>query len=511
MSSARREIAIMPQPIIRTRSQHSISRRDIDPDALKVVYRLARAGYIAYLVGGSVRDLLLGRQPKDFDVGTDAHPRQIKRLFRNCFLIGRRFRLAHIKFGDKVIETSTFRRAPPALAEEQENGELLQREDNTFGTPEEDARRRDFTINGLFYDVEAFCVIDYVNGLADLERRQVRSIGDPNIRFREDPVRMIRAARFAARLDFAIDPETYDAILRHRAEISKASPARLYEEILRLFPYGRSATAFRLLHETGLLAALLPKIVISEQDAEQLWRLLAALDRGDTVLAAAEPALNLAALFYPAVIRESRGAYSDGRALSLAIQNFALPLWRHYRVPGRIVDQIQRMYLSQWRFDRRPSAATRSLQRFVLQDVFPLALALAEIRFAAEGRDLLLLKEWRELYEERLVGAISRFACAPLPAAHPPAPLAAAANSGADLPPGDLPQLAKSAADTAIERQPLSPASAPASGRSRPPDRPRRRRRSAVKTNSAVDGGAVSPHSKTSRFDEPSPAWEEEI
>ena len=189
-------------PTIRERSEHCISRSNIDEDALKVLYRLSTAGYTSYLVGGSVRDLLLGRHPKDFDVGTNARPNEIRKIFRNCFLIGRRFRLAHIIFGKKVIETSTFRRQPEET--EATNG-LYQAEDNTFGTPEEDAKRRDFTVNGLFYDIKTFSVIDYVGGLKDLEKRDLRCIGDPNIRFREDPVRMMRAVKFAARLDFTID------------------------------------------------------------------------------------------------------------------------------------------------------------------------------------------------------------------------------------------------------------------------------------------------------------------
>ena len=216
-------------PVICERAEHCISRSNIDPDALKVLYRLAKAGHVAYLVGGSVRDLLLGRQPKDFDVGTDARPNEIRRLFRNCFLIGRRFRLAHIVFGRKVIETSTFRRQPDTV--ESENG-LYQTEDNTFGTPEEDAKRRDFTVNGLFYDIKTFSVIDYVGGLKDLEKRLLRCIGDPNIRFREDPVRMMRAVKFASRLGFTVDRASSKAILKHHADILNASAPRLCEEIL---------------------------------------------------------------------------------------------------------------------------------------------------------------------------------------------------------------------------------------------------------------------------------------
>src|SRR5262245_37099880 len=223
----------------------SILIEKIDPDAQKVVRRLTRNGFTAYFVGGCVRDLLVGRTPKDFDVATNATPQEIKALFRNCRIIGRRFRLAHIFFGPKIIETATFRSNPreaepgtaglldsgePMMLDEPDAGDLLIRRDNVFGTAEEDARRRDFTINGLFYDIEADQVIDYVGGLHDLAGRTVRTIGDPEIRFREDPVRILRAIKFAARLDFEVDPATYRAILAHQDEIPKCAPPRVLEE-----------------------------------------------------------------------------------------------------------------------------------------------------------------------------------------------------------------------------------------------------------------------------------------
>src|ERR1044071_2007293 len=213
----------MTEPVIVPRAEHPISRRDIDADALKVLYRLHEAGNIAYLVGGSVRDLLLSRRPKDFDIGTSAHPYQIKKLFRNCWIIGRRFRLAHVRFGQNVIEVATFRRqveageeivqdGVPAPDPTTPEGEHLIHRDNTFGTPEEDAFRRDFTINALFYDIANFSVIDYVGGLEDLRAGIVRSIGDPDVRVREDTVRMLRAIGIAARLDFTIEPTLLTAI-----------------------------------------------------------------------------------------------------------------------------------------------------------------------------------------------------------------------------------------------------------------------------------------------------------
>lgn len=234
----------------------SLDRAAIDPDADRVVRKLNRAGFKAYLVGGCVRDLLVGKKPKDFDVATSATPNEIKATFRNSRIIGRRFRLAHVFFGSKIIETSTFRANP----RDEDEIDLLIRRDNVFGTETEDARRRDFTINGLFYDVEREEVIDHVGGLADLEAKLIRTIGDPDVRFQEDPVRMLRAIKFAARLDFGFEPTTWRALLRWRGEISKCAPPRLLEEIHRLLRGGAARRSFELLVETGGLAVLSPHL-----------------------------------------------------------------------------------------------------------------------------------------------------------------------------------------------------------------------------------------------------------
>ena len=282
----------MSEPVIIPRSEHPISRRDIDPDALKVLYRLQQFKYIAYLVGGSVRDLLLQRRPKDFDVGTDAHPYQIKKLFRNCWIIGRRFRLAHVRFGNKTVEVATFRRhilpgtenepattEPPAEGDvEAPPADLLIRHDNTFGTPEEDAFRRDFTINALFYDIATFSIIDYVGGLQDLRDGLIRSIGDPRQRFQEDPVRMLRAIAFAARLDFRLDRPVIEAIHEHGALIANASPARLIEEYYKVLRSGAAEKTFRLMAAHGLLETITPELHPGAEE-EALWSALADLDR----------------------------------------------------------------------------------------------------------------------------------------------------------------------------------------------------------------------------------------
>lgn len=242
-------------PTILNRSSHVISRKDIDPDALKVLYRLSRNGFKAYLVGGAVRDLLLGKRPKDFDVATDARPGQIKKLFSNCFLIGRRFRLAHIRFrGSKVIEVATFRKEPDILEEGQTDLH------NTFGTPLEDAFRRDITINAMFYDIETFSVIDYVGGLKDMNERLICIIGDPEERYREDPVRMWRVLRHSARQGFSIETKTSRAIECNRDLLASCAGSRLYEELNKDMVSGYSSPIVANLMRYELLAVILGQV-----------------------------------------------------------------------------------------------------------------------------------------------------------------------------------------------------------------------------------------------------------
>ena len=283
----------MTQPLVVPRAEHTISRKQIDPDALRVLYRLHEHDYLAYLVGGSVRDLLLGHRPKDFDIGTSAHPYQVKKLFRNCWIIGRRFRLAHIRFGPKMFEVATFRRLVPseeqiALAAKPPQKDVqgarpprgthdrVIHRDNTFGTSEEDAFRRDFTVNALFYDIGSFSVIDYTGGLRDLDARVIRCIGEPAERFQEDPVRMLRAMVMAARLDFSVDPPIDAAIAIHRRDIARSAPARLIEEFYKILRSGASERTFRLLAERRLLDPIAPQF--QGGCGDRLWRSLAALD-----------------------------------------------------------------------------------------------------------------------------------------------------------------------------------------------------------------------------------------
>jgi poly(A) polymerase len=263
------------QPKIYFASEHDIDHSMIDPDALFILSRLRDAGYIAYLVGGSVRDLLVKKTPKDFDISTSARPEQLKSLFhRNCILIGRRFRLAHIRLGHKIFEVSTFRSGDTADSD-------LILHDNQWGTPEQDVLRRDFTINGLFYDPSNHSVIDYVGGWEDIHKHILRSIGEPEARFRQDPVRMIRLLKFRARFGFEIAEDSRKALVKCRNEIIKSSPARILEEILRMLESGAAAPFFKLMKESGLLMLLFPALnkALQSYCGGQIYQFLTAADK----------------------------------------------------------------------------------------------------------------------------------------------------------------------------------------------------------------------------------------
>lgn len=254
------------QPKILSRDQHPVSRKHISHNALKVLYRLNSGGYDAYLVGGGVRDILLGLEPKDFDIATNATPEQIKALFRNCRLIGRRFRLAHIVFGREIIEVATFRGHHESSQEkncqktskQSEHGMLLR--DNIYGSIEEDAERRDFTINALYYSAKDFKVYDFANGVADVQAKQIRLIGDPETRYREDPVRMLRAIRFATKLDMSIHAETKAPIKELAPLMANIPPARMFEEFLKLFMSGKALENFQQLRDYSLFQYFFPAV-----------------------------------------------------------------------------------------------------------------------------------------------------------------------------------------------------------------------------------------------------------
>lgn len=386
------------RPVVYTRPEHCISRKNIDPDALKVLYRLSSAGYTAYLVGGGVRDLLMGRTPKDFDVGTSAKPNEVKHVFRNCFLIGRRFRLAHVRFGDKIIETATFRQDSQSVGEIIEHAAEGPLEDNTFGTPETDAYRRDFTVNGLFYDIKDFSVIDWVGGMKDIEKRVIRAIGDPDIRFQEDPVRMMRAVKFSSRLGFRIERKTLAAIKRRHSCILNAAPPRVCEEVFRLFPYGHSAEAFRLMWETGLLRDLLPAlskaIDATGGKTSMAWKYLSVLDsleklrqeEGDEV------SNGLRAAVLMTVMLKSGGEKQKDGASRMVMQTMLDGI----KIPKSTYFTAVLLMESPVRLGRRPE---KGRARFVYNRDFLDALDYNRIVLRAEGRDESIINEWADLYE----------------------------------------------------------------------------------------------------------------
>lgn len=346
----------------------------VDPDAAKVVHRLARHGYEAYLVGGCVRDLLINRAPKDFDVATSARPDDVRRLFRNSRIIGRRFRLVHVLFGGgKVIETATFRRNP-LPTEPRPDEDLLIRNDNVFGEAHEDAQRRDFTINGLFYDLEACRVIDWVSGMPDIERRAVHTIGDPVVRFLEDPVRILRAIKFSARLDLGIAPDVYDAIVQCRSALAMAAKPRLFEEMLRLMRGGAAHRSIWLAWETGVLDVLLPELstYLSDEIAESspVWRILRAVDQ--RTRQGGEPlddiVLWCALLLYP-----MSEACEGTRDRVHAAVEFLDPVVDRLNVPRRIADAVRRIVA------QVPRIAAGRAGRFAKSSLYPLALDVLDL------------------------------------------------------------------------------------------------------------------------------------
>ena len=388
-------------PVVVDRSDHPISRRQIPENVLKVLYRLHRSGYRAYLCGGSVRDLLMNREPKDFDIATDAHPAEIRRLFRNSRIIGRRFRLVHVIFQDMIVEVATFRREPERGTATEETDDILVTDDNTFGSPLQDARRRDFTMNGLFYNIADFSVIDYVGGLDDIEERRVRVIGDPDVRFREDPVRMMRAIEFASRLGFAIEPATYDAILRHRTEILKASPPRVSEEILELVRRGWSEGAFRLMVDSRLLEPLLPEVynAVAGERAPYFWKMLEVLDR--TVQSGRkipDPVL-LSVLLLPWVMTELEreeqrrdGRMRIGEVLTF-VRELTLPVCARMSLAAGTRHQIEQALETLWRLLEFPSDR-RTLLRFIMREPFNDALALLELYALSSGKYVEQYRQW---------------------------------------------------------------------------------------------------------------------
>jgi len=353
----------------------------IDPDVQKVLWRLTRNGHEAYLVGGCVRDLLLDRSPKDFDVATSARPEQVRDLFRNSRIIGRRFRLVHVLFqGGKMIEVATFRRNPKDDADE--SSELLIRSDNVFGIASEDAVRRDFTMNALFYDINARQILDWVGGMEDVERRVVHTIGDPETRFREDPVRILRALKFAGRLGFGITPDVYDAIVFCREALELAARPRLSEEILRLLRGGQARRTIYLAWETGVLDVLLPELSSLLYDTEhedgpgaRQWRLLSFIDHRTNEAGPMDDTV----LWTLLLLEPMKEACEGAADRNIAVADFLEPLIERLAISRKYVDGIRRLVAV------LPRLSSGRAGRFARTELFQSAVEVAIADLTAKG------------------------------------------------------------------------------------------------------------------------------
>ena len=366
-----------------TRHDAPLADDAIDADAAKVVRRLERSGYQAYLVGGCVRDLLLSGRPKDFDVATNARPDDVRALFRNCRIIGRRFRLAHVLFGGgKVVEVATFRRNPGEGAESDAEEDLLIRSDNVFGEAHEDALRRDFTINALFYDLDRRQVLDWCGGMQDIEGRRIRTIGEPLVRFREDPVRILRAIKFAARLDLGIDPAVYDAMVTSRNELARAARPRIFEEILRLMRAGASHRSMWLMWEIGTMAVLLPELAAFLDDEEateggsaRFFKKMSALDAKTKEEGILDDIVLMTALLYEPLEEAVAGV----RDVIGSVNDFLEPVIDRISMPRRIADGIRRIMFMV------PRILASRIGRFARTELFLPALDVAEIVQISRG------------------------------------------------------------------------------------------------------------------------------
>jgi poly(A) polymerase len=355
-----------PLPSIIPRPEHNISRANISKTALKVMYRLRDGGYQAFLVGGGVRDLLLGREPKDFDIATDATPEEVRRLFRNCRLIGRRFRLAHVYFGRDIIEVATFRAAETGEEDDEdgvlkdEEGRLLR--DNVYGTIGEDVWRRDFTANSLYYNIADYSIWDYAGGVEDIRRGVLKLIGEPVERFREDPVRLLRAARFAAKLGFRLDPATEAPVEEMGALLASVPPARLFDETLKLFLSGHAVESYEALRHYGLFRYLFPAAdaLLDAPEGDRFRALvLAGLGNTDQRVAADQPVTAVfmfCLLLWGPVERRARELEAEGEspveALLFAADEVGDAQQAHVAIPRRVLAPAKEMMLMQLRLQR---------------------------------------------------------------------------------------------------------------------------------------------------------------
>ncbi|MFA6985596.1 MAG: polynucleotide adenylyltransferase PcnB [Arenimonas sp.] len=391
-------------PRIVPRDAHGISRKDISPNALRVLYRLREGGFASYLVGGAVRDLLIGGHPKDFDVATDATPEQVKTLFRNCRLIGRRFRLAHVIYGREIIEVATFRANEDDGSGDRETvseGRLSR--DNVYGTVEDDAVRRDFTANALYYAIEDFSVRDYVGGFEDVQARVLKLIGDPEARYREDPVRMLRAVRLASKLDFSIDLAAAEPIPRLAPLLSGSAPARLFDECLKMFMAGHAEKSFLSMERHGLLPVLFPetaKALLTNRSGALRSTVMQALRSTDLRIAEDKPvtpAFLFAALLWPAYCRELAVLQKAGVDPSVAQQRAADRVTLHQAeriaLPRRFSLPMQEIWLLQPRFSQRQR---KRVFRLLAHPRFRAAFDFLELRLSGNPEIAEDVAFWRE-------------------------------------------------------------------------------------------------------------------
>ncbi|MEF1254685.1 MULTISPECIES: polynucleotide adenylyltransferase PcnB [unclassified Vibrio] len=392
-----------------TRQEHNISRKQISDNALKVLYRLHGAGFDAYLVGGGVRDLLLSQQPKDFDIATNATPEQIRQLFKNCRLIGRRFRLAHIMFGRDIIEVATFRghHQEPSKNVSQQSKEGMLLRDNVYGTIDEDAERRDFTVNAMYYNIGDYSIHDYARGIEDLEDKLIRLIGDPDTRYREDPVRMLRAIRFAVKLDFDIEEDTAAPIEELATLLQEIPAARLYEESLKMLQSGHGLETYHLMREYNLFQQLFPTIAefftedYSSQTEQMLDLVLDSTDQRIEEGKRINPAFMFAAmLWYP--LQEKAKQLMEKRNLSfydaiMEASNFVLDdQVRTIAIPRRHTATIREIWQLQLRMPRRNGKRAFRLMEL---NKFRAGYDFLEMRGEVEQGETAQLAKWWETFQ----------------------------------------------------------------------------------------------------------------
>lgn len=414
-TDATKPISLLPEPVIVPRSEHAISRKQFSPNAVKVLYRLKDAGFEAYLVGGCIRDILLGIEPKDFDVVTNAKPEEIKRIFRNCRLIGRRFRLAHIVFGQEIIEVATMRghhedsdnSNSNNISQASDEGQLLR--DNVYGTIEEDAERRDFSINALYYSIDDFSIRDYAGGLAAIKARQIALIGDPETRYREDPVRMLRAVRFATKLNMQIAPATCKPIPQLASLLENIPAARLFEECLKLFLNGKAVDNFDLLRELGLFKYLFPAAEQAIQECQDgfvlrfIRQMFANTDIRINEDKKVTPAFIFAALLWVPLRKQAEALIQKDNmfahdAYNIAMNNVLSDSAKQVAVPKRFTIGARDIWHLQLRLDKRSG---QRAYRLSLQPKFRAAYDFLLLRVECGESELAELAQWWTNYLER--------------------------------------------------------------------------------------------------------------